>query len=154
MVSFFKRKIKVSPAGCVILRSVRRYFNTNPCRWPLLSRRVHRRAPATPRRIATASAAPARRFLSTTTSEAAAAAEKPSPPSPPPPQPTPSPETSSGGSSFLQRVAAFLTGAGVGCGVGYYHLATVRRTHVPLAPALLVSSLGFLVPGAIWQNGR
>ncbi|CAM9586499.1 unnamed protein product [Ectocarpus sp. 6 AP-2014] len=73
------------------------------------------RAPATSRRIAIASAAPARRFLSTTTSEAAAASEKPS---------TPSPETSSGGSSFLQRVAAFLTGAGVGCGVGYYHLST------------------------------
>ncbi|CBJ34225.1 hypothetical protein Esi_1554_0001 [Ectocarpus siliculosus] len=90
------------------------------------------RAPATSRRIATASAAPARRFLSTTTSEAAAASEKPSPPSPPPPQPTPSPETSSGGSSFLQRVAAFLTGAGVGCGVGYYHLSTVRRMDRPV----------------------
>ncbi|CAM9458479.1 unnamed protein product [Ectocarpus sp. 8 AP-2014] len=73
------------------------------------------RAPATSRRIVTASASPARRFLATTSEAAAAAAEKPSPPPP---------ETSSGGSSFLQRVAAFLTGAGVGCGVGYYHLST------------------------------
>ncbi|CAN0306789.1 unnamed protein product, partial [Ectocarpus fasciculatus] len=75
------------------------------------------RAPATSRRIATAATAPARRFLSTT-SEAAAAK----------PEPAAAEETSSsGGSSFLQRVAAFLTGAGVGCGVGYYHLAGVRR---------------------------
>ncbi|CAN0082811.1 unnamed protein product [Ectocarpus sp. 4 AP-2014] len=81
------------------------------------------RAPATSRRIATASAAPARRFLSTTTSEAAAA-EKPTPPSPQPTPPPAAAETSSGGSSFLQRLTAFLTGAGVGCGVGYYHLAT------------------------------
>ncbi|CAN0188049.1 unnamed protein product [Ascophyllum nodosum] len=28
-----------------------------------------------------------------------------------------------GGSSFFQRLAAFLTGAGLGCGVGYYHLS-------------------------------
>lgn len=79
---------------------------------------VHdRRAPTSSRRIA--STVPKRRFSSS--SEAA----KPSPP-PAAAAPAPAPAAEkTGGSSFLQRVAAFLTGAGVGCGVGYYHLAAV-----------------------------
>ncbi len=71
------------------------------------------RAPTPSRRII--AAAPARRFSS---SEAA----KPSPPPPPP-----EPPAKSGGSSFLQRLTAFFTGAGLGGGLGYYHLAAVSE---------------------------
>ncbi|CAM9655872.1 unnamed protein product [Laminaria digitata] len=69
---------------------------------------------ASTRRVVTAST-PARRFLS------GDAAEKPAPT--PPPPPPPAPPAKRGGSSFLQRLAAFFTGAGVGAGVGYYYLS-------------------------------
>lgn len=42
-----------------------------------------------------------------------------------------------GGSSFMQRLGAFLVGAGLGCGVGYYHLANVSCTWLLLLVLLL-----------------
>lgn len=51
----------------------------------------------------------------------------------PPPKPAPvapkpalaAPKPAARGSSFFERLSAFLVGAGVGAGVGYYHLAKV-----------------------------
>lgn len=80
-----------------------------------------------------AAAKPARRFSSKAAdaADAAVAAKPPplppTPPPPPPPPPAPPAKKKSGGSSFLQRFGSFLMGAGLGCGIGYYHLAKVSR---------------------------
>lgn len=44
---------------------------------------------------------------------------------PKPPVPPPVPPRMRRGSSLFERLSAFLAGAGIGCGVGYYHLDKV-----------------------------
>eukprot|EP00752_Nemacystus_decipiens_P006270 g5654.t1 len=81
------------------------------------------RAPTSSRRII--AAAPARRFSSGETA-------KPSPPPPPP-----EPPAKSGGSSFLQRLGAFLAGMGLGGGLGYYQLTLeIKRSTAALEKAI------------------
>lgn len=43
-----------------------------------------------------------------------------------------------GGSSLMQRLGAFLAGAGLGCGVGYYHLANVSCCTPEVRPRTIV----------------
>eukprot|EP00903_Cladosiphon_okamuranus_P009651 g9184.t1 len=81
------------------------------------------RAPTSSRRFI--AAVPARRFSSGEDAKLS------------PPPPPPEPPSKSGGSSFLHRLGAFLTGMGLGGGLGYYTLvAEIKQSTAALEKAI------------------